>query len=174
MISPWPAELGPSPETALPSTVRHGRYSKRSVLVLRLEINRSGGNDVFGDRAENVERSRVGFGCFAFGGFNHNGNAGGKMIAEPTAVAVNTEVLCNPAIGNDKSEPEIEVRSVPTFVHRGRSDLLLEVRRRNQTSRAEDRTPLAKIANVGRRQSRSRTPERISNRCNPRKTSDPS
>lgn len=114
-VLPWPAELGRSPETALPSTVRHGRYSKRSVLVLRLEINRSGGNDVFGDRAENVERSRIGFGCFAFGGFNYNGNAGGKMIAEPTAVAVNTEVLCNPAIGNDKSEAEIEVRSVPAF-----------------------------------------------------------
>ena len=83
------------------------------------------------------------------------------MVAERAAVTVNTGVLCNPAISNDEPVGKIKIRSVPAFAHRGRSDLLLEVRRRDQTAGSEGRAPFPQIVNVGRRQPRRRAPERV-------------
>jgi hypothetical protein len=83
------------------------------------------------------------------------------MVAERAAVAVNTRVLCNPAIGHDKPVAKIKVWPVPAFAHRGRSDLLLEVRRRDQTPSPQNRPPLAKVVKVGGGQPRRRTPEGV-------------
>ena len=120
-------------------------------LRFGLEIDRRRGSVVFGDLAENVESGRVGLGCFTLGGCDHDGNASGQVVAECAAVAVDAGILCNSAIGNNKSVGKIEVRSIPAFAHRGRRDLLLEVRRREQTPSPQNRTPLAKVVKVGRR-----------------------
>jgi hypothetical protein len=55
-----------------------------------------------------------------------------QVVAKGAAVAVDVGVLHDPAVGDDKSISKKEVGLVLTLARRGRSDLLQEVRPRNQ------------------------------------------
>ena len=97
-----------------------------------LEVERRGRGHVLDDLAENVEGGRVGGGGFALCGLDHDGHSVGQVVAEGAPL--------------------------PTEVG---SDLLLEVRRRDQTAGPEDRAPFAQVVNVGGGQPRRRAPERV-------------
>ena len=121
------------------------------VAEARSKIDGRGRRHVIGNLAQNVEGGRVGGGGLALGGLDHDGHAVGQVVAEGAAIAIDAGVLNNPAVGDDKSIRKIEIGLVPAFAHRGRCDLLLEVRWRDQTAGPEDRTPFAQVVNVGKR-----------------------
>src|SRR6266478_6551836 len=85
----------------------------------------------------------------------------GEVVAEAAAVAVDAGVLHDPAVGDNKSIGKIDIRPVLAFAHRGRSDLLKEVRPRDQTAGSKDRAPFAQVVNVGSGQPWRRAPERV-------------
>lgn len=81
---------------------------------------------VFDDLAENLERGEIRGAGLALRRRQCDGYAVRHTVSESATVTVDSRILHNPAVSDDKSKGKIDIGSVGTFAYRSRSDLLAE------------------------------------------------